>query len=241
MQSSAPHALAERDLLRAWAAAVNITVEEFLAGDEQAAQRALDAYPRPGRVRSYVELLAKQAGADPARLAATAEAARAKHAELIASGQTGERTRHFLTAAILAERGVAVIRDVGAEDDLAAQQELAETIRAGWLPQPEAFRPGIFDRHRLPRRLARRLSPRWHYRRLKGRGRPSRRPSGRHSGPHRHDQHHAARPEDRQAWLPGVRYLPQGPDLQGIHQLRVPGAGTRPACPARGAGHCPGL
>jgi hypothetical protein len=167
MQSSSPQALAERDLLRAWAAALNITVEEFAAGDEHAAQQALDAYPRPEFVRSHVELLVEHAGAGPARLAAMAEAARAKHAELTAAGQAGARTRHYLTAAILAERGLAVIRDAGAEHDLAAQQKLAETISTGWFPEPEPFRPGLLDRHRLPRRLARRLNPRWHYRRLR--------------------------------------------------------------------------
>lgn len=167
MRSSASRAQDERDLLRAWAAALNITVEDFPAGDEQAARRALDAYPRPEFVRAHVQLLVEHAEADPARLAATAEAARVKHAELTATGQTGERTRHYLTAAILAERGLAVIREAGAEHDPAAQQKLAETISAGWFPQPDPFRPGLLDRHRLPRRLARRLNPRWHYRRLR--------------------------------------------------------------------------
>ena len=62
-------------------------------------------------------------------------------------------------AAALAERGLAMVRDVGAEHDPAAQHQLAEAISADWFPQPEPFRPGIFDRQRLPRRLARRSIP----------------------------------------------------------------------------------
>ncbi len=58
-----------------------------------------------------------------------------------------------------------MVRDAGAEHDPAAQHQLTERISADLFPQPEPFRPGIFDRHRLPRRLARRLNPRWQYRR----------------------------------------------------------------------------
>jgi hypothetical protein len=45
-----------------------------------------------------VELLVEHATADPTRLHATAEAVRAKYAELIAAGRTGDRTRRHLIA-----------------------------------------------------------------------------------------------------------------------------------------------
>jgi hypothetical protein len=42
-----------------------------------------------------------------------------------------------------------MVRDASAEHDPAAQHQLAETIGAELSPQPEPFRPGTFDRHRL--------------------------------------------------------------------------------------------
>ena len=113
----------------------------------------------------HVLLLVEHVEADPARLAAAAAAARAQHAGLDREGEPPPRLRPYLVAAALAERGLAMVRDAGAEHDPTTQHQLAEKIMADWFPQLEPFRPGIFDRHQLPRRLARRLNPRWQYRR----------------------------------------------------------------------------
>ena len=169
MESSAPpgqtSGQADSDLLCAWSSAMNITLPDFSPGDEQAARQALDDHPRPDYIRGHVLVLVEHVEADPARLAAVAAAARARHAGLDREGEPPPRLRPYLVAAALAERGLAMVRDAGAEHDPAAQHQLAETIMADWFPKPEPFRPGIFDRHRLPRRLARRLNPRWQYRR----------------------------------------------------------------------------
>jgi GNAT superfamily N-acetyltransferase len=169
VESSAPSGRAsghaDPDLLFAWSSAMNIDLRDFPARDEQAARQALDEHPRPGYVRAHVLLLVQHVQADPARLVAAATAARGRHAELDGEGEPPQRLRRYLVAAALAERGLAMIREAGAEHDPVAQHQLVETISADLFPEPEPFRPGLFDRHRLPRRLARRLNLRWQYRR----------------------------------------------------------------------------
>jgi hypothetical protein len=111
-------------------------------------------------------LLVRHVDADPARLVAAATAARVRHAELDSEDEPPENPCYYLVAAALAERGLAMIRDAGAENDPGVQRQLTETIGSKLDPPPEPFRPGIFDRHRLPRRLARRLNLRWQCRRF---------------------------------------------------------------------------
>ncbi len=144
---------------------MNIDVPDFPAGDEQAARQAFDEHPRPGFIRAHVLLLVQHVEADPARLEAAARAARARHAELDREGKPPQRLRQYLVGAALAERGLVMVREAGAGQDPAAQRQVAEAVSAELFPDPEPFRPGPFDQHRLLRRLARRLNFRWQHRR----------------------------------------------------------------------------
>lgn len=106
------------DLLFAWTLAMNIDAP-FTAGDEQAAQAALDAHLRPGSIRARVLFLVSHMQGGPARIAATAAAAWARHAEMTGRGEPPPWLRHYLVAAALAEH------------DPAARQQVADKISAG--------------------------------------------------------------------------------------------------------------
>ncbi len=119
MKSSAPAGQAGPDLSYAWKLATNIDVRAFPAGDEQAAQEALDQHPRPGQIGALVQMLIEEAEADPAHLRAMAAAARSRHGELARQGEPPQRLHPYLVAAALADRGLATIRE--ASDALSGQ------------------------------------------------------------------------------------------------------------------------
>jgi hypothetical protein len=83
----------------------------FPADDEDAAQEALDAHPRPGQVLGLVQMLIENVEADPARLRGVAAAARARYGELARQGEPPPRLHSYLVAAALASRGLAMIQD----------------------------------------------------------------------------------------------------------------------------------
>jgi len=150
------------DLIFAWSSALNIRLPEDTPADPGAVRQALRSQPR---VRAHVDLLLSRLHADPARLAAIPGAAHRRISELQAGGAEVGQLRCFLIAAELAEQALARVRHAGAESDPQAQRDLADAVMADWFPTPEPFRPGLFDRHRFPRRFLRRFDPRWWYRR----------------------------------------------------------------------------
>lgn len=103
--------------------------------------------------------------ASPARLIAAAREARRQHAEQAAAGADPAMLNCYLIAAGLADKALAQLRAAGAVDDVDVQRRLLDELHAEMFPDPEPFRPGPWERNRLPRRLARRLDPRWWYRR----------------------------------------------------------------------------
>ncbi|MFD0854597.1 GNAT family N-acetyltransferase, partial [Actinomadura adrarensis] len=62
-------------------------------------------------------------------------------------------------------RALEHLRAAGVDHDPQAQRRFLDDLHAKMFPDPEPFRPGLWDPHRLPRRLLRRLHPRWWYRR----------------------------------------------------------------------------
>ena len=114
MQSSAPAGQADPDLFFAWMVAMSIDVRALAAGDEQAAQEALNEHPQPGRVRELVRMLVEKVEADPARLRDAAAAARSRYGELALQGEPPQRLRPYLVAEALAVRGLAVIGEAAA-------------------------------------------------------------------------------------------------------------------------------
>jgi hypothetical protein len=111
MESPVPAGQSDPDLFFAWMLAVNTGVRTFPGDDEQAAQQALSEHPRPGRVRGLVQMLVEKVEASPARLQAVADAARSRHGELAAQGESPQRSHPYLVAAALASRGLAVIQE----------------------------------------------------------------------------------------------------------------------------------
>lgn len=105
--------------------------------------------------------------ADPERLAAVAEAVAAQARP---DGE-GRRRRGAYNAVIIADVALGMLREAGAANDPAARARLLAEIReARYGPaEEEPSTPGVFDAHRLPRRVLRRVSPLWWLRRLDAR------------------------------------------------------------------------
>ncbi|MBE1559763.1 GNAT family N-acetyltransferase [Nonomuraea africana] len=147
----------QQDLLFAWSSAINIPLEEAIPAEPGAVHEALQA--KDELLQAHVDLLLTHVRADPDRLRAIGEAARQSVNEL-GSADPG-RVLYYLVTAELAERALSRVQAAGAEQDQQVQRRLVDEIEAAWYPAPEPFRPGLLDRHRLPRRIARRLNLRW--------------------------------------------------------------------------------
>jgi hypothetical protein len=156
----------DEDLLFAWSLAMNIDIGDDIGPcDQETVRRALDVHQSPGLVQAHVKLLLGRVQADPARLQAVMQEARERYAGRDSAGAPAGHLRGYLIAAEYATRALTIVKDAGAEHDPAAQEQLAERLHDELFPEPEPFRPGIFDRHRLVRRVARRLNLRWQFRR----------------------------------------------------------------------------
>jgi hypothetical protein len=90
-----------------------------------------------------------------------ADACRTEHARRAAAGYA--TTGGYATSAHLAELALAIV--ARADTDSAGRQQLLADLEAERTWTPDLRPPGIWDRHRLPRRMLRRLNPVWWYRR----------------------------------------------------------------------------
>lgn len=154
----------QKDARQAWILGLNLGLKPDLAAADPRGRSVLTRQ-RQVRVKDYAWYLLEQLDADPHRLAAAAEGCRRRLAER--ENPTDEWAAGHVVGVQLAEAGLQIIRDAGADTDTAAHARLREEIDRRFNPQPVPYQQGPWHRYSRPRRILRRANPVWWLRRAR--------------------------------------------------------------------------